>query len=145
MDLPSLAHLAAAACYAGFQWTVRAVVYPQLLDGGRRHPAGFPAAEAAHQRRTARLVGPLFAALGGATVVLVASRPGSPLAWACGACTAVVLGVTAAGAVPRHRRLAARFDEADAGALLRWDAVRTAAATTQAVLAAVLAAGVAAG
>ncbi len=135
VDLPALAHLAAACGYAGFQWTIRALVYPQLADAGRAHPATSPALEAGHQRRTARLVGPLFAALVATTGLLVLTRPGSPAALGCAACTAVVLGATAFGAVPAHRRLAAGFDEAAVVRLLRWDSLRVLAATTQVALA----------
>ncbi len=131
MDAAALAHLVAAAAYAGFQWTVRVLVYPQLADAGRAAPAAFPAHEAGHSRRVSRLVGPLFAALVAATALLVAASPGSPLAWACAGCTAVVLGVTAFGAVPCHRVLADRFDEAAVAALLRCDTARVVAATAQ--------------
>lgn len=141
MDAAALAHLVAACTYAGFQWTVRALVYPQLADAGRAAPAAFPAHEASHARRVSRLVGPLFAALVATTALLVATRPASAAAWACAGCTALVLSVTAVGAVPCHRALSRGFDEPAVAALLRWDAVRVAAATAQALLAVVLARG----
>lgn len=134
----TVAHLGAAAAYAGFQWTVAAVVYPQLRDAGRSSPATFPAVEAGHQRRVSRVVGPLFAALTASTTALVVTRPADAAVSACAACTAVVLAVTALGAVPAHRVLAAGHDERAAAALLRWDGVRTAAATAQLALAALL-------
>ena len=140
MDPVLLAHLAAAFAYAGFQWTVRVVVYPQLATAGRADPAGFPALAANHQRRITWLVGPLFAALVTGTALLVAAAPGSVLAWACAAATAVVLGATAGGAVPQHRVLAARWDAAAHRRLLAWDGVRVAAASTQVVCAVLLAA-----
>ncbi|MEJ5913428.1 hypothetical protein [Pseudokineococcus sp. 1T1Z-3] len=146
-------HLAAAALYAGFQLTVRLVVYPQLgsagrlLDGAGEEAPAFPALEASHGRRVARLVGPLFLALAGTTswVLLVAlggrglaSAPGL-LAAGAAACTAVVLAVTAAGAVPQHRVLGCGWDAAAHRRLLRWDTVRTAAALLQVALALALA------
>ncbi|GAB7190021.1 hypothetical protein NUM3379_07270 [Kineococcus sp. NUM-3379] len=140
MDAVLLAHLAAACAYAGFQWTVRVVVYPQLGDAGRAEPSGFPALSAGHRRRVTGLVGPLFAALVAATALLVAAAPGSALAWACAGATAVVLGVTAVGAVPQHRVLAARWDAVAHRRLLAWDGVRVAAASAQVAGAVLLAA-----
>lgn len=124
-----VAHLAVAAAYAGFQWTVRGVVYPQF-DGVP--PGAFPAYERRHQQRVSRVVGPLF--LGQLVTVgwLLADRPaGAPLPAVLGAaaCLAVVLGVTAFGAVPLHRRLDAGWDAAAHRRLLRVDSVRAAAAT----------------
>ncbi len=141
MDAVALAHAAAAAAYAGFQWTVRAVVYPQLLDAGRASPGTFAAHEARHQQRIARLVGPLFAGLVATTALVVRARPASSLARACGACTAVVLAATALGAVPAHRALERGYRPEAAARLLRWDTVRVVAATVQAVAAVALAAG----
>ncbi|WP_298991645.1 hypothetical protein [uncultured Pseudokineococcus sp.] len=136
-------HLAAAAAYTGFQWTVRVVVYPQLAkaataDGGAE---AFPALEASHGRRVSRLVGPLFLALVASSAWLVVATAGSPdalTALGAAACTAVVLGVTALGAVPEHRRLGRAWDPAAHRRLVRWDDVRVAAATAQLVLALVL-------
>ncbi len=119
-----LAHLLATGAYAGFQATVRLVVYPQmaLVDA-----AAFPRYEAAHQRRVSLVVGPLFAAVAVTTAGLLAVRPG-PLSLGCAACFAVVLAVTAFGAVPQHRRLSAGFDPAAHRRLVLWDGVRLAAA-----------------
>ncbi|WP_299034257.1 hypothetical protein [uncultured Pseudokineococcus sp.] len=136
-------HLAAAAAYAGFQWTVRVVVYPQLATAALA-PGGeapFPALEAAHSRRVSRLVGPLFLLLVGSTGWLVVAGHGSadaPLAVTAAGCTAVVLAATALGAVPQHRVLGSRWDPAAHRRLVRWDGVRVAAATLQLGLALVL-------
>ncbi|MGY1734605.1 DUF1772 domain-containing protein [Geodermatophilus sp. SYSU D00684] len=122
-------HLALTAAYAGFQWTVRALVYPQFAQVPA---AAFPAYERAHQRRVSRVVGPLFAGQGVTTLWLLAARPdGVPLlpVLVGGACLAVVLGVTALLAVPLHRRLGAGFDAGAFGRLLRADTVRALAAT----------------
>jgi hypothetical protein len=122
-------HLALTAAYAGFQWTVRALVYPQFA---LVPPAVFPAYERRHQQRVTRVVGPLFAGQGVTTLWLLADRPeGTPLTpvLAGAACLAVVLAATALGAVPLHRRLGAAWDEAAYRRLLRVDSVRAVAAT----------------
>jgi len=131
----ALAHLAAACAYAGFQWTVRVVVYPQLAAVGHGDPWGFPAYAVAHQRRVTWLVGPLFAALVTTSALLVLTRASSLLAWACAAATLVVLGATWLGAVPQHRVLAAGWDAPAHRRLLRADDVRVAASSAQVVCA----------
>ncbi|SNS83732.1 protein of unknown function [Geodermatophilus saharensis] len=134
-------HLALTAAYAGFQWTVRALVYPQFAQVP---PDAFPAYERAHQRRVSRVVGPLFAGQGVTTLWLLAARPaGTPLlpVLAGGACLAVVLAVTALLAVPLHRQLGGGWDPVAHRRLCRVDTVRALAATagTAAVAWAVLA------
>ncbi len=122
-------HLALTAAYAGFQWTVRALVYPQF---SLVPPAAFPAYERRHQQLVSRVVGPLFAGQGVTTTWLLADRPeGTPptAVLAGAACLAVVLGVTALGAVPLHRRLEEAWDDAAHRRLLRVDSVRAVAAT----------------
>ena len=128
-------HLALTAAYAGFQWTVRALVYPQFA---LVPPAVFPAYERRHQQRVTRVVGPLFAGQGVTTLWLLADRPGGtpvPPVLVGAACLAVVLGATALGAVPLHRRLGAAWDEAAYRRLLRVDSVRAVAATAGAAAA----------
>ena len=124
-----VAHLALAAAYAGFQWTVRGLVYPQFAQVP---PPAFPAYERAHQRRVTRVVGPLFAGQGVTTLWLLAARPDGtalPPVLAGAACLAVVLGVTALLAVPLHRRLDGQWDAAAHRRLLAVDTVRAVAAT----------------
>ena len=133
-------HLALTAAYAGFQWTVRALVYPQFA---LVPPAAFPAYERRHTRRITRVVGPLFAGQCVTTLWLLADRPaGTPLpaVLAGAACLAVVLGATGLGAVPQHRRLTVAWDGAAYRRLLRVDTVRAVAATggTAAALVALL-------
>ena len=136
-------HLALTAAYAGFQWTVRFLVYPQFA----RVPAdAFAAYERSHQRLVSRVVGPLFAGEGVTTLLLLAVRPaGVPLLplLAGTASLAVVLGVTAFLAVPLHRRLDAGWDPEAHRRLLRVDGLRVAAATagTACAVWALLAAG----
>ncbi|RBY86756.1 DUF1772 domain-containing protein [Blastococcus sp. TBT05-19] len=126
--LPVL-HLALSAAYAGFQWTVRGVVYPQF----DQVPAGaFGAYERRHQQRISRVVGPLFAGqLGTTGWLLVARPPGVPSSavLAGAACLGAVLLLTAAGAVPQHRRLSAGWDGEAFRRLLRVDTARAVAAT----------------
>ena len=122
-------HLVLTAAYAGFQWTVRVLVYPQFAEVP---PTAFAAYERSHQRRITWLVGPLFLGQGGTTLALLVARPaGTPLlpVLAGAACLAVVLGVTALLAVPLHRRLDRGWDAAAHRRLLRVDAVRVAAAS----------------
>jgi hypothetical protein len=122
-------HLALTAAYAGFQWTVRFLVYPQFA---LVPAAAFAAYERSHQRLVTRVVGPLFAGQGVTTLLLLAVRPaGVPLVpvLAGAACLAVVLGVTALLAVPLHRRLDVGWDAAAHRRLLRVDGLRVAAAT----------------
>ncbi|SHN77577.1 hypothetical protein SAMN05660350_02541 [Geodermatophilus obscurus] len=133
-------HLALTAAYAGFQWTVRALVYPQFA---LVPPAVFPAYERRHQQRISLVVGPLFAGQGVTTLWLLADRlQGTPVlpVLVGAACLAVVLAATALGAVPLHRRLGAAWDDAAYRRLLRVDTVRAVAATagTAAALAALL-------
>jgi hypothetical protein len=70
-------HLAVTAAYAGFQWTVRGVVYPQF----DQVPAvAFGTYERRHQQRISRVVGPLFAGQLVTTAwLLVAPPTGTPL------------------------------------------------------------------
>lgn len=127
-----IAQLAATSAYAGFQWTVRAVVYPQLANVPG--PA-FVAYLAAYQRRVTHLVIPLFAALL-VTTALVAVRPDINAGARVLGVTllAVVLGTTALSAVPAHRRLSEGWDVGAHQRLLRADTVRVVAATMQAAL-----------
>ena len=121
-------HLALTAAYAGFQWTVRALVYPQFAEVPS---AGFPAYERRHQQRISRIVGPLFVGQGVTTLWLLVDRPpGIPLSGVLlsAAWLAVVLGATGLLAVPLHRRLGERWDAAAHRRLLRVDTVRLGAA-----------------
>ncbi|MEI4270934.1 DUF1772 domain-containing protein [Klenkia sp. LSe6-5] len=129
MTVLAVVHLVLVAAYAGFQWTVRVVVYPQMAGVG----AGFAAYERAHQQRIARVVGPLFAGQGVTTCWLVVlalrgSAPAVPVL-AGGVCLAVVLGATWLGAVPQHRVLDRGWDAVAHRRLLRVDSVRVAAAS----------------
>ena len=129
-------HLLSTSAYAGFQWTIRVVAYPQLAEVPG--PA-FTTYLAAYQRRVTYLVGPLFAALL-LTTALVAldadvATGGRALAVLL---LGVVLGTTAFAAVPQHSRLSVGWDAAAHRRLLTADTVRVVAATLDVGLALVL-------
>ena len=129
MSALEVAHLLLVGGYAGFQWTVRALVYPQFTAVG---PADFAAYERSHGRRISRVVGPLFAGQLVTTGWLLLDRPAgvATAGVVAGAgCLAVVLAVTGLVAVPRHRQLADGFDAAAYAGLLRADTVRVVAAS----------------
>lgn len=123
----------ATCAYAGFQWTIRVVAYPQLAQVPG--PA-FTTYLAAYQRRVTYLVGPLFAALV-VTTALVALDGGVGDAGRVLSVLllGVVLGATAFAAVPQHSRLAAGWDADAHHRLLTADTVRVVAATLDAALA----------
>ncbi len=136
MSVLAVVHLVLVAAYAGFQWTVRVLVYPQFAAVG----SGFAGYERSHQQRVTRVVGPLFVGQGITTIwllvlVLRGDAPVGPVLTGAGA-LAVVLGVTATRAVPLHRVLDRGWDATAHAALLRTDTVRAVAATAN-----VLAAG----
>ena len=121
-------HLALTAAYAGFQWTVRALVYPQFAEVPT---AGFRAYERRHQQRISRVVGPLFVGQAVTTLWLLVDRPlGTPLVGVLlgAACLAVVLAATGLLAVPLHRRLGEGWDAAVHRRLVQVDTARLAAA-----------------
>lgn len=126
----AVAYAVAAGAYAGFQLTVRLVVYPQFA----RVPAAvFPSYERAHQRLVTPLVGLLFGALGVTALMLVVSgtRAAGVVALAL---FAALLLVTGLGAVPQHQVLDAHFDAAAHRRLLGWDTVRVGLALAQIVV-----------
>jgi hypothetical protein len=130
------AYLAATFAYAGFQWAIRVVVYPQLA----LVPAeAFGRYLETYQRRVTLLVGPLFGALV-LTTLWVMVTDDVPLAGRVAAVLllGVVLGVTGLAAVPLHSTLSRGWDDGAHRRLLRVDEVRVAAATASAVLAVAL-------
>ena len=133
-----IAYLVSTAAYAGFQWTVQLVIY-------RQFPAvpaeAFAEYERQHQRRITVVVAPLFAALTVSVGWLAIDRPPSVGWWAVVLAVvllAIILGGTALGAVPMHRRLSSGWDESAYRRLVRVDLVRAIAATAALVLAVVL-------
>ena len=124
--------------YAGFQWTVHLVVYPQLAAVP---PDSFVDYEQAHQRRISYLVGPLFATLLITTILVCVRHPaGSPL-WlpaVSAVLLLVILAVTGLFAVPLHRRLERGWDRTAHHSLVRVDALRLAAATANVLVSAIV-------
>jgi hypothetical protein len=122
-------HLVVVCGYAGFQWTVRVLVYPQFAAVP---PAGFAAYERTHQTRVARVVGPLFAGQAVTTGWLLVDRPAGtslPGVLVAAALYGALLLATGLLAVPLHRRLDAGWDAAAHRRLLRVDALRVGLAT----------------
>jgi hypothetical protein len=127
--------------YAGFQWTVQVVVYPQFAGVD---VDSFAAYERAHQRRISYLVGPLFAALVITSLAIVLAPPEGVSRAACAlsaGLVGVILVLTGAFAVPLHRRLDRGWDMQAHRSLVRVDALRVAAASANVVLVGVMAAG----
>ena len=136
-----LAFLVATAVYAGFQWCVQVVVYPQFAAV----PAeSFAAYEAAHQRRITPLVGVVFGLLVVATGWLAFGRdPRTPVTLVViGAVLVVaVLALTAFAAVPQHRVLSDGWDASAARRLQRVDLARAVVATAAVALGLVMVLG----
>lgn len=123
----------ATCAYAGFQWTIRVVAYPQLAEVPG--PA-FTTYLAAYQRRVTYLVGPLFAALVVTTALVALDGDVGDVGRVLPVLLlGVVLGATAFAAVPQHSRLSAGWDAAAHRRLLTADTVRVVAATLDAALA----------
>ncbi len=129
-------HLVATSAYAGFQWTVRVVAYPLLA---LVRAEGFARYLDAYQRRVTYLVGPLFVALALTSAGLARDREVVFVGrFASVVLFAVILSVTAWGAVPQHRRLNRGWSSDAHRRLLRADTLRVAAATANAALAVLL-------
>lgn len=124
-----LVHLALVAAYAGVQWAVRGLVYPQFTAVPTE---AFPDFHARHSRLISRLVGPLFAGQAVTTGWLLTGAatgsPWPPVVLSAGALAGVLL-LTALGAVPLHRQLGRGFSLEVHRRLIRVDTARTAAAT----------------
>ena len=138
VSVAAVAFLLASSAYLGFQWTVRVVVYPQFATVAA---AGFAAYERRHQQLVSVAVGPLFVASGLSAIAVFLRPPGAHRSVAVLAAPALVLlglGVTAALAVPLHRRLSAGFDAGVHRRLLRVDSVRLVLAALAVVDAVVL-------
>ncbi len=128
VSLLLIGQLAFFAAYAGFQWTVHLVVYPQFSAVA---VADFPAYERSHQRRISLVVGPLFAGMAATTGGLLFAH-GRGAAWwtfvvPAGALSCT-LALTALGAVPLHRQLESGWDATAHRRLQAVDLGRTVAA-----------------
>jgi ketopantoate hydroxymethyltransferase len=134
MSVPEIALLVSASAYAGFQWTVRVVVYPQMVRVGT---ADFARYESGHQRAVSRAVAPLFLAIGACCLTVFAVER-STISLLAGLTFATVLALTALGAMPQHRRLSTGFDPEAHRRLLAVDSVRLVLAVVEVGLAVVL-------
>jgi hypothetical protein len=135
MSLSALALLIAAAAYAGFQWTIRSLVYPQFASV---RTADFARYEKDHQRRISVTVGPLFLALTAATAAVVIWAPVGRSRWLVGLAVALLIAIlasTALLAVPLHRRLSDGFDPRAHRSLLAVDTLRLVAAVGEVAVA----------
>ena len=137
-----LAQLVVSAALAGLCWTVQLAVYPRF--GHLRRAAGseaFRVYHAAYTRGMGWVAGPLMVAeLGLSIAVLVAERVSG---WTVAGLvlTLVTWGWTFAFMVPRHAKLQATADAAEADRLAGWNWPRTVAWTLRTGLAAFAAGG----
>lgn len=123
--------------YAGFQWTIRVLVYPQFASVPADSFTGY---EREHQRRVSFSVAPLFAFFGASALVAVVRRPGAASVVVAG-CFVAIVGLTALAAVPQHRVLSAAFDGRAHRRLLVVDAMRLGCALLACAAAGVFAVG----
>ena len=125
-----LTQLAVSAMLAGLCWTVQLAVYPRF--GHLRRAAGveaFRVYHAAYTRAMGGVAGPLMVAELSFSLVVPAVA-----GWTAGnsaglALTVATWGWTFGVMVPRHARLQAAADEAEAEGLAGWNWPRTAAWT----------------
>lgn len=118
-------HLAATAAMAGLIWFVQLVHYPLFADVGRD---GFVAYEAAHQRRTAWVVGPLMAVEGVSALVVpfvLADRIGVVLPLVGLILLAIIHASTVFLQVPAHRSLSQQYRSSIQERLVRTNWIRT--------------------
>jgi len=133
-----LIHFIATAMMAGLIWFVQVVHYPLFSAVGH---GGFIGYEAAHQRRTGFVVGPLMLIeMLTALALLIRTPADVPAALpAVGVAMLVVIWLsTAFLQVPAHRRLQAGYDGAAHRRLLRTNWLRTALWTARTPLAAAM-------
>ena len=140
MDWWELGLIAAASVHLGFQATVTLLVYPALVESGRRGDADWSQVHQAHSRR----ITPLVVVVYGALLIPVAAA-----AWRLvvdGFDGGLALAVTGAGvafaatafvAAPAHAKLAQGWFPEVAQRLVRADLVRLVGAVTCATGAAV--------
>ena len=134
MSLPLL-HAAVTLFLTGLIWVIQLVHYP-LFD--RVDSSRFPSFHSAHSRRISLLVVPAMSLEALLALLLVVRRPAEvPLPLALLGLALVVLNAlsTAFVQVPLHRRLALGFDPGAHRALVRTNALRTAAWSTRALIA----------
>jgi hypothetical protein len=132
--LALLVDLASTLFMTGLIWFVDRVHYPLFARVARE---AFRDYHAEHTRRTAEVVlVPMILELVTSIVLVVwpPSGSGAVLAWAGLVAALVSWSVTAAWAVPMHRRLALGFDPGAHRALARADGVRAVSWTAHAAI-----------
>lgn len=120
----AVVHLAAAAVLAGVGWLTQLALYPLFRRVG---PDSWRGYHAAHSAALGRTVAVPWVMQGVTTVALVVQRPGGVPLWLLAVdalLAAAPVVVTAAVAVPLHRRLAAGPDLGMVDALLRANLAR---------------------
>lgn len=135
MKLVFLIHLLATLVMVGVIWTVQVVHYPLFAGVGAD---GWPAYEAAHQRRITPVVGPAMVVELVTAVWLVLARPAAFPAWAVvlgAGLVGVIWASTAFVQVPLHAALSGGFDPDAHARLVATNWVRTAAWTVRGALA----------
>ncbi len=138
-----LAQLAVSAMLAGLCWTVQLAVYPHFSHLRRAAGAeAFRDYHAAYTRAMGGVAGPLMVAELGLSLAVPAVAGWTAASAAGLFLTVATWGWTFGVMVPRHGRLQAAAEEAEAGGLAGWNWPRTAAWTLRTGVA-VLAAGAA--
>lgn len=131
-------HLAATSAMMGLIWFVQVVHYPLFGAVGGDH---FVAYEAAHQRRTSWVVGPLMGAEGVsalAIAVVLRDEVGLALTLVGLALLAMVHASTVMLQVPAHRQLSTGHDVEVVRRLVRTNWVRTIGWSLRVVVAAAM-------
>ena len=131
-------HLATTGAMAGLIWFVQLVHYPLFGQVGRD---GFVSYEAAHQRRTSWVVGPLMAVEGVAALVVAATlRDDVGLVLVLGGLVllAFIHSSTVFVQVPAHRALSDGYDDAVGDRLVRSNWIRTAGWSLRSIVAAAM-------
>ena len=131
-------HLFATATMVGLIWFVQVVHYPLFAAVGAE---GFAAYEAAHQRLTSFVVGPLMATEGVTALWLAIATPdGVSRAWPLLglAVLAVIHTSTVFLQVPQHGALASGYDALRVRRLVRTNWIRTLGWSIRGIIAAVI-------
>jgi hypothetical protein len=126
-----LTHVAATLLMTGVIWIVQIVHYPLFSGVGLE---GWPAYEAAHQRRITLVVGPLMLIELATAVWLIAERPEAIPAWAVlvgAALVGLIWASTALVQVPLHNALGGSFESEAHTKLVSTNWVRTVAWTAR--------------
>jgi len=137
-NLPLIAQVAVSGALAGLCWTVQLAVYPCFGHIGRAAgPDEFRRYHTAYTRAMGSVAGPLMVAELGLSIGLLAVARVSAWGVAGLVLTLATWVWTFAVMVPRHARLQATADAAEADRLTEWNWPRTALWTARVLLATV--------